>query len=459
VSRLTLDADFTARHEGEVLGLLSFRRRTLSDDELRDALFDAAAASNTRLVKKLAASHLERIIALFPGWKVLPPTVRSDPIQTRWWAEGVIAAASAAAALGHDSLIEQLQGKPEENVLVSWQNAFLAAQADENAGNHASAIATLEQILEKISGLTGTAVDDLLPKTYGLLGTAYYRAGDRERARAATSRARDLCVRVADREGVQIYTANLHMIEQGDRLIFRDAQGRLLTPEEMQVATGSLQYEFRAVDNVSTEADALHQQGREAGARGDYDQALALFTRAAKLAPSWPYPVYDRAYTHLLMKDFDAALSDYRKTSEMAPRGFFTTLPAVHTLSREQQGDLPRGLYLAFLTLEQITDAKERRLLLREFVERHPGFAPAWQKFADLAEDHSERLTAIERGLAADPDRETKGMLSLNKALALLGSGDSEGGIEVLRGLAMDQESTLATEALAKAMLERFSKY
>ncbi len=442
------------------MGLFSFRRPKLSDDELRDVLFDAVAASNARQVKNLAARHLERIIALFPSWKVLPPTVRSDPSQTKWWAEGVIAVASAVAALGNDSLIVQLQGTPEENVLVSWQNALLAAQADENAGNHASAIKTLEQILEKSSGLTGTGVDDLLSKTYGMLGMVYYRAGHKELARAATSRAKELCARVDDREGVQIYTVNLQMIEQGDRLVFRDAQGRLMTPEEIQVATGGLQYEFRAVDYpVPTEATTLHQQGREAGGRGDYDQALALFTKAAELAPSWPYPVYDRAYTHLLMRDFDAALADYRKTSEMAPRGFFTTLTAVHTLSREQLGDLPAGLYLSYLMLEPITDANERLPLLQQFVDKYPGFAAAWQGFANLAEDNSKRLTAIERGLAADPDPETKGMLSLNKALTLMGSGDSEGGVEILRALVTDQESTLATEALAKAMLERFSEH
>ena len=205
-------------------------------------------------------------------------------------------------------------------------------------------------------------------------------------------------------------------------------------------------YEFHAVDNVPTVATALHQQGREAGARGDYDQALALFTKAAELAPSWPYPVMTAWYTHLLMKDFEAALADYRKTSEMAPRGFFTALVAVHTLSREARGDLPAGLYLAYLMLGQlIADPKERRFLLQQFVDKYPGFAPAWQKVANFAENDSERLMAIERGLAADPDPETKGMLSLNKALTLFGSGDSEGGVEALRALATDRESTLAT--------------
>jgi len=61
----------------------------------------------------------------------------------------------------------------------------------------------------------------------------------------------------------------------------------------------------------SSEAQTLHQQARQAGARGDYAEALPLLTRAAALAPGWPYPIYDRAYTHLLMGNFEAALADY----------------------------------------------------------------------------------------------------------------------------------------------------
>ena len=52
----------TAQHQEEVLGLFSFRRPTLSHDELRDRFLEAVAASNTRLVKKLAAGHLELTI-------------------------------------------------------------------------------------------------------------------------------------------------------------------------------------------------------------------------------------------------------------------------------------------------------------------------------------------------------------------------------------------------------------
>jgi hypothetical protein len=61
------------------MGFFSFRREQVTDDDLRDALFAAAAASAIRALKKLASRHLERVVQLFPTWKTLPPDVLSDP--------------------------------------------------------------------------------------------------------------------------------------------------------------------------------------------------------------------------------------------------------------------------------------------------------------------------------------------------------------------------------------------
>jgi len=174
--------------------------------------------------------------------------------------------ASAVAALGDGSLMAQLQGQPQKNVVASWQNAFLAAQADVDAGNVSAAIRVLEQTLEEAKGLTGTAVDHLLPKTFGLLGTSYYRAGNKEMARAFTLKAREYCVRIGDEEGIEVYTRNLSTID-GDKVVFRDAQG-LLTVDEVRAATGLLRYEVYDFESVPPEAKALHQQGREAGGNG-----------------------------------------------------------------------------------------------------------------------------------------------------------------------------------------------
>jgi tetratricopeptide (TPR) repeat protein len=224
---------------------------------------------------------------------------------------------------------------------------------------------------------------------------------------------------------------------------FRD--GKLLD------VTGKVRYEIIGTGNVSPAAESLHQQAREAGGRGDYKTAIALLEEASELAPAWPYPTYDRAYTHLLMDDFESARTYYRKTLDLSPRGFFTAITALDTLAREQNGNLPTGTYLAYLSLEWMEDQAQKESAVREMVKQIPQFAPAWKEFASLCDDDDERLAAIEKGLAADPDAETKGMLEINKALALNLKGDRAAAIRLLGELALDPGSTLGAEHSAKA--------
>jgi hypothetical protein len=104
---------------------------------------------------------------------------------------------------------------PKENILVAWREAFLAAEADAAGGQLSSAIRRLEEILVKAAGLTGTAVDHLLPRTYGLLGTLNYRAGNQKQAREFTLKAKAQCERTGDHEGAEIYRKNLDIIDAG----------------------------------------------------------------------------------------------------------------------------------------------------------------------------------------------------------------------------------------------------
>src|ERR1700730_4388263 len=106
-------------------------------------------------------------------------------------------------------------------------------------------------------------------------------------------------------------------------------QGKLLE------VTGNIRYEIIGTDNVPTAAELLHQRAREAGRHGDYKTAIALLEQASELAPAWPYPVYDGAFTYLLLKDFDRARTYYRRTLGLSPRGFFTAITAMDTLTRE----------------------------------------------------------------------------------------------------------------------------
>ena len=205
---------------------------------------------------------------------------------------------------------------------------------------------------------------------------------------------------------------------------------------------------------VPDAAKSLHDKGREAGSRGNYAEALTLLTKAAELAPDWPYPIYDRAFTHLQMKNSEAALADYRRTLELSPRGFFTAHVAVDALQREQRRELPPGFYLAYSMLEFMSDA-QRRQVIPQLVEKFPRFAPAWLEFAKLAETPQERLTRIEAGLGAQPDADTRGMLKLTQALTLTQLGQNAAAESIIKDLADDPATTIAVEAWARSLLAK----
>ena len=241
-------------------------------------------------------------------------------------------------------------------------------------------------------------------------------------------------------------------------IIFRGADGRTLTEDELRGVTGTFRYEIVGKSNVPAEAESLHQQGRLTGQSGDYKKAIALLERASDLAPQWPYPTYDMAYTYLLMKDTENARKYYRKTLDLSPRGFFTAITAIDTLDREKRGDLPAGTYLAYLSLEWTDDPEKMAEIVPQLVKRVPDFAPGWEKLASLSNNDAEKLLATERGLAANPDSETKGILQVNKAMILERKGDREGAIRLLGELALNPASTYATEQLAKFTLANILK-
>jgi tetratricopeptide (TPR) repeat protein len=241
-------------------------------------------------------------------------------------------------------------------------------------------------------------------------------------------------------------------------VIFRAADGRTLTMADLRGLTGTFQYEILGKDKVSAEAESLHKQARQAGGSGDYKKAITLLEQASRLAPAWPYPAYDMAFTYLLMKDAENARKHYRRAVELAPRGFFTAITALDALEREAKGDLPAGTYLAYLSLEWVDDAGKKADAVRQLVKRVPGFAPGWKELAMQTHTDAEKLAVIEKGLAANPDGETKGILQINKALVLDRTGDHDGAVRLLGELALDPASTFSTEHSAKVMLANVAK-
>lgn len=236
-------------------------------------------------------------------------------------------------------------------------------------------------------------------------------------------------------------------------VVFVDASGRSLKLDELEGLSGNFNYEILGTEEVSAEAIQLHKQARQAGEAGDTNQAISLLAQASQLSPLWPYPVYDMAFAYLLLGDAKNAQKYYEKTIKLSPRGFFTAITALHTLKREERGELPVGTYLAYLSLEWLTNPQEKSQMVQRFVSQIPSFAPGWLELAALSSTDPSILSAIDSGLSANPDPETKGLLLINRALLLERRGDHEGAVRVSGELALDPASTYGTEHMAKVTL------
>ena len=247
-------------------------------------------------------------------------------------------------------------------------------------------------------------------------------------------------------------------VPAASKLVFRDEKGRELTEADLANVTGQFKWEIVGMDVVPEKAQELHRQGREAGGNGDHDKALALFTQARQEAPKWPYPVYDAAFTHLLKGDTETAEEQYAVVDRRAPRGFFTAKTALDCLRREKAGDLDPGTYKLYVMLEWEKDQARKKAILEQMVERFPKFPAAWKDLALLQNDSKAKREMIEKGLSQTPDGETKGILLINKALTLNEQGERDSAVRILGELALDPESTLSTEHLAKVALASLVK-
>lgn len=240
------------------------------------------------------------------------------------------------------------------------------------------------------------------------------------------------------------------------KLVFRRPDGKEITATDLATEERA-RWELTDEPGVPVSARELHARARQAGERGDFDSALKDLAEANRLAPKWPYPVYDMAWTYLLKGDQEKAEEYYAKVLQLSPRGFFTAITAADCLRREREGELPKGLYKSLVALEWMSDDEERRMLLKGIVDKFPSFAPAWSQLGDLTEDDGGRLTILNKGLAASPDVETKAMLLINKALLFSRQGKKDEAVTILEALALDPGSPIGVEHLARFALSQLA--
>jgi len=242
-------------------------------------------------------------------------------------------------------------------------------------------------------------------------------------------------------------------ISLANEVVFKHpSTGEILTEEDLQGFSGTGSWQIVSENTVSNLAMKHHQKGRALGQQGEYEKSLEFLIKASMADPKWAYPIYDMAYTNMLMNNFEKALELYQKVNEMEPRGFFTTKTAVYTLQGEKDGIFPKGLYMAYLSLEWMEPDKKEKSVFN-LITKFPNYAPAWKEIISLPGEDEIVLPAIENGLKANPDKEIYGILMINKALVLHRKSKRQEALNILGQLALDKESSLATEKMAKQTL------
>jgi len=430
--------------------------------DLLNALLDAFARQDFPALMPLINDNSDTIRSQFKSWTTLPESVRNDPAAVDRYARMLFTLAQLFERSGDPSLKEWLA---RDNPVTKCEKDMDRASGLIDSGQALEAVPILRAVLDQVSKVTGPWADSIRARALGRLGIALWKTGDTTEATRVTHEALELCRKMGDTEGIEAYLKNLKEIgrceigkgdetDGGVDVVFTDAEGRALTPEDLPTARGTIRYEVRHGGMHNPDAARLHEAGRAAGAKGDLDQAIALLTQASELAPSWPYPIYDRAFSHLLKQEFDLALADYRRTLELSPRGFFIARQTADMLEREAAGEFPSGLSIGVASLPNMpTD--QQRVIAEQLIQKFPTCPAGWALHANFVTDQVARLAAIENGLAARPDPDTRGSLLIGKALAFQKLGQTDRALEILESLTArvgDSVSTYAGAFVALAV-------
>ncbi|HKI00785.1 MAG TPA: hypothetical protein VKK31_02280 [Thermoanaerobaculia bacterium] len=186
-------------------------REPKTSEELRAALFTAILDDDSETFLRFCTGYASAIIENFGDWTRVPEEARKDPEAVQAWGHCLMTLARIFADGGLPQLMERLTGG-SDNPIIRWRNAFSRAGQLSQAGEYDASNEVLLRIAADMEGARGPAVDDYLPKVFGLLGSNFFRLGNPRQALEYTQLALEDCQRSGDAEGVRVYAENLRVL-------------------------------------------------------------------------------------------------------------------------------------------------------------------------------------------------------------------------------------------------------
>jgi tetratricopeptide (TPR) repeat protein len=177
--------------------------------------------------------------------------------------------------------------------------------------------------------------------------------------------------------------------------------------------------------------------------RADYSNALLAFRDAARTAPNWAYPLHNMALAHTQMGDYQAAIRDYQRAIALAPQYSYLHYNLGLTYQRlnrrkEAEAAYRRALALApesgepYNALGYLNASygrfEDAEKLYRQAMEKAPQLAAARHNLAVLLASRAGRVKeahALWREVLAQDPTQMASRLSLARSLASLGDRDA----------------------------------
>ena len=101
----------------------------------------------------------------------------------------------------------------------------------------------------------------------------------------------------------------------------------------------------KAIELDPNRAEFYHARGGTYLQKDDYDRAIADFSKAIELDPNRAGAYHDRGWTYLLKDDYARAIADFSKAIELEPQGAWHYFQrGVSYRSRDTDGDLDRAI-------------------------------------------------------------------------------------------------------------------
>lgn len=172
-----------------------------------------------------------------------------------------------------------------------------------------------------------------------------------------------------------------------------------------------------AAAQPSPAASRLVHTGHQEAAAGRWDAAIRYYEQAHRSAPGWAAPLLGlgRSALHQALPEQALAWFDLAAALD-APVDARSGQVLGECVRREQASAVPLG------TCANYVEARRQGApALRTLLAEAPALAPAWAELVPLLADPAARADAIMRGLAADPEPGTFGVLVVHRQAQFLG--------------------------------------